>query len=67
MANDLKPGDVVRLKSGGPSITITGRDAAIAGKVIVAWFDGRELRTASIGADALEMSEKDKPFMAFVG
>jgi uncharacterized protein YodC (DUF2158 family) len=36
MADQFKAGDVVRLKSGGPKMTVTGMDAE---KVWVSWFD----------------------------
>lgn len=65
--NEIKAGDVVRLKSGGPTMTVTGFNAMAANRVMVAWFDDKELRTASIHSEALEVTTKGEPFVAFVG
>jgi uncharacterized protein YodC (DUF2158 family) len=41
MAIEIKPGDVVRLKSGGPTMTVTsaGLDMTDVPTVWCAWFD----------------------------
>lgn len=49
-APEARPVRLVRLLSGGPPLTVTGRDEK--GLVVVAWFSGDELKTARI-ADAL--------------
>lgn len=36
--NVIVPGDVVRLKSGGPLMTVTGKSETVHGVVKVAWF-----------------------------
>ena len=55
MAETFKPGDVVKLKSGGPSMTVTGCEQ---GLVSVAWFENGVLRQTAHGeyvvADALQ-------------
>ncbi len=55
MAEQFKVGDTVRLKSGGPTMTITavGDDN---GKIRVwcSWFDAMNEKNASFPADALE-------------
>lgn len=37
MADGIKPGDVVQLKSGGPKMTVASINA---GRAICEWFDG---------------------------
>jgi uncharacterized protein YodC (DUF2158 family) len=60
MAN-LKPGDVVRLKSGGPRMTI--RDAADSGLWLCDWFEGGK-HEQDVFTEAqlklVESAEKDK-------
>lgn len=53
MPSDLKMGDVVKLKSGGPEVTIgeTGYNALI---VTCHWFSGKDHKTAQFPLDALE-------------
>ncbi len=49
----FKPGDVVRLKSGGPSMTVEKIGAE--GWIVCNWFaEGKELKTGTFVADALE-------------
>jgi uncharacterized protein YodC (DUF2158 family) len=40
MAEQLKPGDVVKLKSGGPLMTVKKREGD--GRVWCEWFDGNQ-------------------------
>ncbi len=51
-----KVGDVVQLKSGGPSMTVAGSSE---GNLVCAWFDSREipqvLHTAMLSADSLRV------------
>ncbi len=56
MADTLKPGDVVKLKSGGPPMTITH---VFPEGAALAWFEGNNLHTRTyqdgvIALDALE-------------
>jgi uncharacterized protein YodC (DUF2158 family) len=41
MSDEIKPGDVVRVKSGGPKMTVTevGQDSYGSMKVWCEWFD----------------------------
>ena len=56
MTDTLKVGDVVRLKSGGPNMTI--REVGdVYGKLTVwcSWFAGKEFRQESFPAEAVEL------------
>lgn len=52
---ELKPGDVVMLKSGGPKMTI--RHVRPDDDVWCYWFDGAELREAIFGAKIINRRE----------
>lgn len=55
MMSELKPGDVVRLKSGSPGMTVE----AVSGRsVSCAWFVDGALRNGSFDVDALMMNEQ---------
>jgi uncharacterized protein YodC (DUF2158 family) len=47
----FKVGDVVRLKSGGPDMTVTG--VAIGGDLICRWFEGDTARIDTFPSGAL--------------
>lgn len=53
----LKVGDVVRLKSGGPSMTVTqvGEDAYGVPMVWCAWFEGTKPMDGTFPPGALEL------------
>jgi uncharacterized protein YodC (DUF2158 family) len=55
MAHKFVIGDIVRLKSGGPWMTVV-KDRTDAGTkfAAVAWFDGSTLNTEVLPKDALE-------------
>jgi uncharacterized protein YodC (DUF2158 family) len=55
----LEPGDLVRLKSGGPTMTL-GRPSA-EGFWAVCWFAGDELKTASLAAETLAPAAHSAP------
>jgi uncharacterized protein YodC (DUF2158 family) len=50
--NPWKPGDVVQLKSGGPSMTVAGEDEI--GMVICEWFVGTNPQTKSFNPAVLK-------------
>ena len=58
MANTFDVGDTVRLKSGGPKMTVESVDPDIDGEgtayVYCAWFVHNEKKTGSFPAKALE-------------
>ena len=57
---EFKPGELVRLKSGGPDMTVeqVGHDAYDRFRVWVAWFnEQKQLQTATFAPEALERSE----------
>ncbi|WP_375263825.1 YodC family protein [Palleronia sp.] len=56
MAEDLKPGDLVRLKSGGPVMTYEG-DSEYRGPICV-WFDGSKMKRECFTLTALEKADK---------
>jgi len=54
MASELKPGDVVRLKSGGPKMTVESVDAGSKGPFAqCVWIAGPDARRFSVGCDTL--------------
>jgi uncharacterized protein YodC (DUF2158 family) len=56
MPEALKVGDVVRLKSGGPVMTVSA--TAMNGRqLICAWFVGEENKSAAFSSEALVAAE----------
>lgn len=56
---ELKPGDVVMLKSGGPRMTITSIDGkAPARTVYVSWFHAADSKSDSFAEAALERAAR---------
>ena len=64
--HDLKPGDLVKLKSGGPVMTFGGMGGAFGQDARCFWFVTTELKHASFPVEALEKAEKATP-QAWVG
>lgn len=64
--HDLKPGDLVKLKSGGPVMTLGGVGGAYTSEARCFWFVGSEMKSASFPPEALEKGEKATP-QAWVG
>lgn len=52
MRDTLKPGDLVRLKSGGPVMTYLG--PCWLGDALCDWFDGTERQRASFSFKSIE-------------
>ncbi len=57
MQNELKHGDIVRLKSGGPLMTV-GKTAKMLSDLRCFWFDKTEMKSAEFPPEVLEKSEK---------
>ena len=55
MSNQFKIGDRVKLKSGGPVLTVNRTDGD---GVEVIWFEGANIKSAWISIDALEKAER---------
>lgn len=53
----FKSGEVVRLKSGGPSMTVGGYDSV--GMVICRWFDGKAPMSDTFDEDSLERGQPE--------
>ena len=54
--HDLKPGDLVQLKSGGPVMTYEGEGAMLGGALCV-WFAGRVMQRERFDYAALKMAD----------
>ena len=55
MMKQFTPGEIVRLRSGSPSMTVE----RMSGRLVdCAWFVDGKLRTGSFDADALTIDEK---------
>jgi uncharacterized protein YodC (DUF2158 family) len=54
---ELKVGDVVQLKSGGPKMTIANTKSNPAG-ILCTWFDDAEVKSSRFPAAALEPAKK---------
>lgn len=57
---NIKIGDVVRLKSGGPSMTVTHTGNAHETRCSCSWFAGNEAMSGKFPADALQPEAKDR-------
>ena len=58
MSNQFKIGDRVKLKSGGPVLTVN-RLATDGDVVEVIWFEGANIKNTWVSIDALEKAEKN--------
>ncbi|MFA5538961.1 MAG: DUF2158 domain-containing protein [Gemmobacter sp.] len=56
--HDLKPGDLVKLKSGGPVMTFGGMGGAFGNDARCFWFVSTEMKSANFPPEALERAEK---------
>lgn len=58
MADEFETGDVVRLKSGGPKMTVHGEKHR-SSQVICVWFDGTERKSGSFSPKTLKKADQD--------
>lgn len=59
MANELKEGAVVQLKSGGPNMTI-GKFSNTKQQYVCNWFAGDELKGGFFSASVLKLVDEPK-------
>lgn len=57
-ALDIRVGDIVKLKSGGPDMTVTRTENTQNDDVGVMWFDKAELHKGWFSVDALDMVQE---------
>ena len=61
MNKELKIGDLVILKSGGPIMTVAEMDAAYGpAGVLCKWFSGKKLESGRFPVASLEEPKEDK-------
>lgn len=58
--SEIKIGDVVRLKSGGPAMTVTHTGNAQETRCRCSWFAGNEAMSGHFPAEALEPEGRDR-------
>jgi uncharacterized protein YodC (DUF2158 family) len=58
--NEIKPGNVVQLKSGGPKMTVSAvyRNADGVPSAYCAWFDGEKAQQQSFPITSLKLTEE---------
>ena len=62
MGNEFKAGDTVRLKSGGPLMTVESvGDHYGTTKVWCSWFQGTKLENGTFAVEAVEKSAAGQP------
>jgi len=61
MSQKFKTGDVVRLKSGGPDMTVKemGNQTFNLGQYVCQWFGGKKLEQGHFMPDSLELAKAD--------
>ena len=57
MDTKFKPGDTVRLKSGGPVMTVGGYHKEHEKQVLCSWFQGTDVKLAPFIEDTLEKAD----------
>lgn len=60
---EFNPGDIVKLKSGGPEMTVQEEvnivSGARSGKYWCQWFAGKKLEKGNFPADSIELVHKE--------
>ncbi|MGA8028046.1 MAG: DUF2158 domain-containing protein [Bryobacteraceae bacterium] len=70
MAISLKEGTVVRLKSGGPDMTVVGEEHIFAkgtGKVRCQWFEEKKMMQGTFPEQSLKLVEEGSGSESFTG
>lgn len=57
--NDFKAGELVKLVSGGPVMTVT-RTSPRPGEVVCQWFAGKKLESGSFAQSSLAAADPDE-------
>lgn len=60
MDNKFEVGDIVKIKSGGPDMTVQALPRATSRYYTCQWFAGKKLEQGHFPEDALEKVEKAK-------
>lgn len=55
MSDEFKSGDIVKLKSGGPDMTVKAFSTTQGHSYICQWFAGKKLEQGFFKADSIEM------------
>ena len=64
MEQKFKPGDIVRLKSGGPKMTVIKYDPAQGADLTCQWFEkDSQFKEKSFNQDALEVYQTESPII----
>lgn len=58
MANQFEVGEIVRLKSGGPEMTVQSVAGTTSSNYACQWFAGKKLERGIFPEDSLEKVEK---------
>jgi len=63
MANQVKfaVGDIVKIKSGGPEMTVQTLPTAVSNFYSCQWFAGKKLESGRFPPDSLELVKNEKP------
>ena len=56
MTPQFKPGDIVRLKSGGPAMTVSSEESG--GAFLCQWFDAATFGEGSFKPESLELAKE---------
>jgi len=61
MSNTFKTGDIVKLKSGGPEMTVFKWVQVMGGCLRCQWFAGKKLEVGDFQPDQLEVVKSSNP------
>jgi len=58
--NELKVGMIVKLKSGGPKMTIVRIDTSIKSSIVCEWFSGSKCEAGAFAPESLEIVKEEQ-------